>query len=266
MLLVPRGLGTSTANVVQTNLRRRPWLASRNVPAAGRCDKPHSGPRTSGCMASHCLANLAAGNRRAALPPDRVLRQAVERKLPVGACAELQLDACVQSDTEAVGKARDTITAVNATQSIFEAHGEWTGFGKTTAGTSSLESGPYEPGSGCQRGWSHCPVPAADLGSVAEVGPDPAAIGAGVSTGVGDSSAGRAPQAPSSCTPPRGRHGCGPSAALWPSKPAAEQAQTLRRENTRRHSFRRAPAPAGGDEGLREDGSPRGPSDHWILK
>lgn len=217
-------------------------------------------------MASHCLANLAAGNRRAALPPDRVLRQAVERKLPVGACAELQLDACVQSDTEAVGKARDTITAVNATQSIFEAHGEWTGFGKTTAGTSSLESGPYEPGSGCQRGWSHCPVPAADLGSVAEVGPDPAAIGAGVSTGVGDSSAGRAPQAPSSCTPPRGRHGCGPSAALWPSKPAAEQAQTLRRENTRRHSFRRAPAPAGGDEGLGEDGSPRGPSDHWILK
>ena len=61
----------------------------------------------------------------------RNVSQAVERKLTVGDFAELQFDACVQSGKESVGKARETITAVNATQSIFEAHGEWTGFGTT---------------------------------------------------------------------------------------------------------------------------------------
>ena len=70
--------------------------------------------------------------------------QAVERKLTVGDFADQQFDACVQSGIESAGKARETVTAVSATQSIFEARGELTGFGSTEAGVSVLETGPYD--------------------------------------------------------------------------------------------------------------------------
>jgi spore coat protein U-like protein len=73
------------------------------------------------------------------------LSQATERKLAVGDFAEVQFDACVQETFESVGKAREVVTAVNATQTIFQAHGELTGFGNTDAtGVTTLETGPYD--------------------------------------------------------------------------------------------------------------------------
>jgi hypothetical protein len=72
------------------------------------------------------------------------LSQAAARKLAVGDFAEVQFDACVQIALESVGKAREVVTAVNATQTVFEAHGELTGFGSTDAGVTTLETGPYD--------------------------------------------------------------------------------------------------------------------------
>lgn len=70
--------------------------------------------------------------------------QAVARKLAVGDFVETQLDACVQAVRESVGKAREVVTAVNATQTVFQAHGELTGFGDTDTGVTTLETGPYD--------------------------------------------------------------------------------------------------------------------------
>ena len=72
------------------------------------------------------------------------LLQATERKLTAGDFAEVQFDACVQETFESAGKAREVVTAVNATQTIFQAHGELTSFGNTSAGVTTLETGPYD--------------------------------------------------------------------------------------------------------------------------
>lgn len=72
------------------------------------------------------------------------LSQATERKLTVGDFAEVQFDACVQVALESVGKAREVVTAVNAAQTNFQAHGELTGFGGTDKGVTTLATGPYD--------------------------------------------------------------------------------------------------------------------------
>jgi hypothetical protein len=86
----------------------------------------------------------AVSSRSAPCTSTITLSQAAERKLAVGDFAEVQFDACVQIALESIGKVREVVTAVNATQTIFQAHGELTGFGSTDAGVTTLQTGPYD--------------------------------------------------------------------------------------------------------------------------